>query len=282
VTGTLFVVATPIGNLEDITLRALRILREVHVVAAEDTRRSGNLLRHYQIATPLLSVHEHNERVRVPQVLEHLRAGRSVALVSDAGTPGISDPGAELVRAVRAAGLPVVPVPGASAVSAILSVSGLRDAPVVVMGFPPGRLNARKKWMETVGRDTTKAVVCFEAPHRIRRTLADAAIIWGQRPILLGREVTKVHEEWLEGPAQELLDRLDAPKGEFVLLVYPAACLESPATAVCDAEIYRIFGEITKNEGVGRRDALRQVAERLRLPVKTVYDAVERAKKSVG
>src|SRR5688572_27582283 len=145
--GTLFVVATPIGNLEDITLRALRVLREVDLVAAEDTRRTGNLLRHYQIATPLLSVHEHNETARIAEVIDHLRAGTSVALVSDAGTPGISDPGAMLVRAVRDAGLPVTPIPGPSALIAAISASGIATSRFVFAGFPPFRLNARTTWL---------------------------------------------------------------------------------------------------------------------------------------
>ena len=198
-TGTLFVVATPIGNLEDITLRALRVLREPDVVAAEDTRRSGNLLRHYEISTPLLSLHEHNERERIPQILDRLGAGESVALVSDAGTPGISDPGAEVVRAARAAGFGVIPVPGPSAVAAIMSVAGTLASPVTFLGFVPFKSKARTRWVEAVAELPSHAVVCFESPHRLRQTLAELGLILGNRPILVGRELTKIHEEWRQG-----------------------------------------------------------------------------------
>jgi 16S rRNA (cytidine1402-2'-O)-methyltransferase len=279
VTGTLFVVATPIGNLEDITLRALRILREVAVVAAEDTRHTGNLLRHFEITTPLLSVHEHNERGRVPQILGRLRAGKSVALVSDAGTPGVSDPGAELVRAVRAAGLPVVPVPGPSAVCAIMSVSGVTETPVVFAGFPPSRSINRKSWWESIRQDAERAIICFEAPHRIRKTLSEMSVVLGDRPILLGRELTKLHEQWFHGTAAEILEHLGEPKGELVFLIRPASVSVSPQEALTDAEIHRVFGEMTKNMSAGRRENVRLVAERLGMPVKAVYNAVERAKK---
>ena len=162
--GTLFVVATPIGNLEDITLRALRVLREVSLVAAEDTRRTGNLLRHYEIQTPLVSVHAHNERQRSALLVERLRAGDSVALVSDAGTPGISDPGAQVVRAVRDAGFRVEPIPGPSAVTAVLSASGLEFTQFAFAGFPPTRSKDRNIWFEWVGA----------IDHRARRLLRGA------------------------------------------------------------------------------------------------------------
>jgi 16S rRNA (cytidine1402-2'-O)-methyltransferase len=273
------VVATPIGNLEDITLRALRILREVDLVAAEDTRHSGNLLRHHQINTPLVSVHEHNEQSRIPRILERLRAGALVALVSDAGTPGISDPGAALVRAARAAGFDVLPVPGPSAVAAIMSASGVSDSTVVFVGFPPSRSNDRLKWAAALAVETERAIVCFEAPHRILRTLADLAAQLGDRPILVGRELTKVHEEWREGTARQLLNYFQKPKGEFVLMILPVPHPEAKSEAPGDDEIANVFGQITNAGRVGRRQAVRATAERLHLAVKTVYDAVERTKK---
>ena len=181
--GTLFVVATPIGNLEDITLRALRVLRESALVAAEDTRRTGNLLRHYQIQTPLLSLHEHNEQRRAARIVERLQAGDSVALVSDAGTPGISDPGAGLVRSARDAGCRVEAIPGPSAVTAVLSAAGIQFERFVFAGFPPVRSKDRKLWFGWVASLESAPVVCFEAPHRIRKTLEDCRKYFGERPI---------------------------------------------------------------------------------------------------
>src|SRR5262245_25476371 len=175
--GTLFVVATPIGHLEDISARALRVLREVALVAAEDTRRTGNLLRHFGIPTRLISLHRHNEGQRVAALVERLARGDSVALVSDAGTPGIADPGAAVVRQARAAGIRVEPIPGPSAVAAAISVAGLEDSRFVFLGFPPTRSKDRKRWFEDLQTLRRHApVVFFEAPHRIRETIAELAI----------------------------------------------------------------------------------------------------------
>jgi 16S rRNA (cytidine1402-2'-O)-methyltransferase len=190
--GVLYVVATPIGNLEDITLRALKVLKLVGLVAAEDTRRTGILLRHFGIDTRILSVHEHNEGSRVERVLGHLAKGESVALVTDAGTPGVSDPGAALVAAVRGAGFRVEPIPGASAVIAAISASGVASKGFTFLGFPPIRLKDRKQWFqELVSSSHGRAVVFFEAPHKIRRTLADLRILVKQ-PIIAAREITSV------------------------------------------------------------------------------------------
>ena len=277
--GTLFVVATPIGNLEDITLRALRVLREVDVVAAEDTRRSGNLLRHFQIETPLLSLHEHNETLRIPKLLDHLRAGRSVALVTDAGTPGISDPGATVVRAVREAGFAVVPVPGASAVAAAISVAGLEDGRFAFAGFPPTRSKDREGWFEWLAAHRDLAVVFFEAPHRISRTLSELSSVSGIQPIVVGREVTKMHEEWQFAPAERLAKHFTDSHGEFVIVIPPADPTTSQIEAPADADILALFGQITEMGCGRRREAVRQVAETLKLPTKYVYEAIERAKK---
>jgi 16S rRNA (cytidine1402-2'-O)-methyltransferase len=279
VAGTLFVVATPIGNLEDITLRALRVLREVDLVAAEDTRRTGNLLRHFEIHTPLLSLHEHNELARVPKVLEHLRAGRSLALVSDAGTPGISDPGATIVRAVREAGFPVVPIPGPSAVATAISAAGLKEGKFAFGEFPPIRSKDRKLWFEWVAQHRHENIVFFEAPHRVLQTLAELASILGEQPILGGREVTKLHEEWMSGSAKVLTERFAEPTGEFVFVIPASEGNHSERVPPDDAEICRRFGQITENAALSRRDAVKQVAESLGLAPKYVYDAIERAKR---
>ncbi len=280
-TGTLFVVATPIGNLEDITLRALRVLREVDLVAAEDTRRTGNLLRHYKIETPLVSMHEHNESVRIGPILDRLRAGQSVALVSDAGTPAISDPGATLVRAVRDAGFTVTAVPGPSAVLAAISASGLRTGRFVFAEFPPIRAIARKKWLSWATSRTEEAVVFFEAPHRIEKTLAELGVLLGERPILVGRELTKLHEEWREGSAMTLARHFQSPQGEFVVIVPPRAGEERAGEAPTDDVVYALFGQIANNAALDRRSAVREVAERLEMTPKAVYEAIERAKNSI-
>jgi 16S rRNA (cytidine1402-2'-O)-methyltransferase len=280
VDGTLFVVATPIGNLEDITLRALRVLREVDIVAAEDTRHTGNLLRHFEITAPLLSLHEHNEAARIPRIIQELRSGRSVALVSDAGTPGISDPGATVVRAVREAGLPVIPVPGPSAVAAAISVAGLTEGRFAFGEFPPVRSKDRKSWFAWLGGQREINVVFYEGPHRVRRTLEDLLPILGNRPIIVGREVTKIHEEWRVGTPQVLLSYYKEPQGEFVFVI-PAdqasvATVETPS----DQDVLQLFGLMTNINSLGRREVVREVAESLGMSTKAVYDAIERAKLS--
>ena len=280
VSGTLFVVATPIGNLEDITLRALRVLREVALVAAEDTRRTANLLRHYGIATRLLSLHEHNEHARIARLLPRLAAGESVALVSDAGTPGISDPGARLVRAARDAGVRVEPVPGPSAVTAALSAAGLEFDRFGFGGFPPVKSNARKAWFDWV-KSQRCPVLAFESPHRLQKTLADLASILGDTPIIAVRELTKVHEEWLEGSAADLAAAHPAPRGEFVLIIPPIAETNHELHAADDSEIIRVFGQITDSGSGSRREAIHKASRQLGISARSVYAAIERAKHSV-
>jgi 16S rRNA (cytidine1402-2'-O)-methyltransferase len=275
--GTLFVVATPIGNLEDITLRALRVLREVAVVAAEDTRRTGNLLRHFEITTPLLSLHQHNEHERVATVLRRLEAGDSIALVSDAGTPGISDPGAKLVRAARQAGLRVEPIPGPSALTAALSAAGLNADRALFAGFPPTRSKDRIRWLNWVQAHADLPVVCFEAPHRLRKTLKDLRIL-GERPIILAKELTKVHEHWTEGPADRLEPQPDELRGEFVLIIPPDASAGQRLVVPSDAEISRVFGQLAETDAGTRREAIRAVAGKLGISTRAVFDALERSR----
>lgn len=281
--GTLYVVATPIGHLEDITLRALRILKTVQLVAAEDTRRTGNLLRHYQIETPILSVHEHNELARVSRLLDRLAAGDSIALVTDAGTPGVSDPGATLVAAVRAAGFRVEPIPGPSAVVAAISAAGIKSEGFCFHGFAPIKSKDRKKWFQAlVEASRHRAVVFFEAPHRVQKTLQDlnSLVI---RPIMVARELTKIHEEFVFGTPAELLGRFTAPQGEFTLVIPPGLRVEDAPVAATDDDIAELFGQLTENRaGETKRDTARLVAERLGLTTKVVYDALERVKITRG
>jgi 16S rRNA (cytidine1402-2'-O)-methyltransferase len=273
--GTLFVVATPIGHLDDITVRALRVLREVALVAAEDTRRSGNLLRHFGIPTALVSLHAHNERARAPQILTRLQQGDSVALVSDAGTPGISDPGADLVRLAREQGIRVEAIPGASAVSAAISVAGLEGAAFVFMGFAPFRSKDRKQWFERLARfHEMAAVVCFEAPHRVLRTLTDLGLLV-KRPILIFRELTKLHEETLQGTTNELIAALPSPVGEFTLVIPAASARDSTPVDISAAELRQQLGELIENGASSRRSAARQLAAKFGLSTKFVYDSTK-------
>jgi 16S rRNA (cytidine1402-2'-O)-methyltransferase len=276
--GTLYVVATPIGNLEDITLRALRLLREAQVIAAEDTRRTARLLAHHAISTPMVSFHEHNTRSRIPVLLARLKAGEHVALVTDAGTPGVSDPGSELVNACVSSDIPVVPVPGASASLAAATASGFPLVPLTVMGFPPPRSNARKMWLEQVAA-TSHTTTFFEAPHRILRTINDLIQLLGERPIMVGRELTKVHEELLFGTAATIATRLQDPRGEFTVVVGPMQAVDSVDVVTHDADIWQMFGLKTENGRLTRRQAVAELATQLGKSSKDVYAAIERAKK---
>jgi 16S rRNA (cytidine1402-2'-O)-methyltransferase len=277
--GVLYVVATPIGNLEDITLRALKVLKLVQLVAAEDTRRTGILLRHYGIETSILSVHEHNERARIERIVGGLARGESVALVTDAGTPGISDPGATLVAAVREAGFTVEPIPGASAIAAAISACGVQSHGFTFLGFPPIRLKDRKRWFsELVEASRHRLVVFFEAPHKVRKTLQEL-IELVKRPIIVGRELTKLHEEFVRGTPAELLARFGEPQGEFTILIPPADPAEVTQELATDDEVIALFGQITELGTAGsKREAARQTGERLGLSAKQVYDILERSK----
>lgn len=220
--GTLYLIATPIGNLEDITLRALRLLQDVDLIAAEDTRHTGRLLAHYDIDTPQISYHEHSKLTRLDQVLQTLETG-DVALVSDAGMPGLSDPGYKLVDAAIAQGFPVVPVPGPSALTAALVASGLPTDAFVYVGFLPRRATDRRGLLADLA-DERRTLVAFEAPHRLAAALADVEAILGDRQVTVARELTKLHEEIWRGPASEARDHFSGRvRGEVTLVVAGAS-----------------------------------------------------------
>ena len=277
--GTLFVVATPIGNLEDITLRALRVLREADVVAAEDTRRTANLLAHYSISTPTLSFHEHNTRTRIPQLLTRLEAGAGVALVTDAGTPGISDPGRELVEACWEKGIAIDPVPGASAPVAAAVASGFPLLPLTIFGFVPTRAKDRKQWMLRA-QATSETFTFFETPHRIVQTLSEISVCFGSRPIFMAREMTKRHQQFIHGSGPTIIGQLTSTKGEFTLVVGPAKEAERDMPAIDDQQIFLEFGHITYLAACGRRKAVSTIAKRHGRSAKDVYAVIERLKKS--
>jgi len=213
----LYVVATPIGNLEDITLRALRVLREVKLIAAEDTRKTRRLLNAYGIKTPMTSYHEHNKKTKLDYILNRLKEG-DVALVSEAGMPGVSDPGYELIRAANCTGIPVVPVPGPSAVITALVVSGLPTDRFLYLGFLPRRASARKQALESVAQETGPLVI-LEAPHRLQPTLHDLKLVLGDRQLAVCRELTKLHEEVFRGNISQAIAHFTEPRGEFTLVI---------------------------------------------------------------
>jgi len=269
--GTLYVVATPLGNLEDVTLRALRVLREAKLVACEDTRRTAGLLKAHGISTPTTSYFEHNERWKGGQVLDVIRRGGDVALVSDAGTPGISDPGYRLVRDARAEGLPVVPVPGPSAAVAALSVSGLPTDRFLFVGFLPPRSGARRAALAELAA-TRETLVFYESPVRVVASLEDMRQALGERPAFLCREATKLHEDYRRGTLAELHALLAERKeirGEIVLVVGGAT--EAPPASMETAEA--LFARLTA-EGRTRREAVKEVARALGLPAREVYRRV--------
>jgi 16S rRNA (cytidine1402-2'-O)-methyltransferase len=276
--GTLFLVATPIGNLEDITLRALRVLREAGLIAAEDTRRTAQLLTHFGIRTPLLSFHEHSGPSKRELIRSRLAGGVDVALVSDAGTPVLSDPGLELVQACIADGIPVDPVPGASAPLAAAIASGFPLASLTILGFVPSRSKDRKEWLRRIG-GVSGTVTFFESPVRIRATLEEAATSLGNRQICVARELSKVHQEFVRGDAKTVLESLGTVKGEFTVVVGPVIGQVTDSGLATDAEVVRAFERHDRSSGMSRRDIVVTVARELGVPPKHVYAAVERAKK---
>lgn len=220
--GTLFVVATPLGNLKDITLRALEVMKSVDAIAAEDTRRTQKLLSAYDLHVPLISFNEHNKGRRIPPLLSRLKRGEQIALVTDGGTPGISDPGRELVKEARKAGISVIPIPGPSALTCALSASGLPGESFLFLGFLPRRKSRRKKVLEEAGGQE-RTVIFYEAPHRIVSLLEEIREVLGERKIVLAREMTKLHEEIAVGSPSRLIETLKArgPRGEYTVLMAP-------------------------------------------------------------
>ena len=264
--GTLYVVSTPIGNLEDLTLRALRILKEVDIVACEDTRHTRILLAHYGIVKPLLSYHEQNERQRTAELLERLRADASVALVTDAGTPALSDPGYAIVHAASAQGIPVIAVPGASAVTAALAVAGLPTDRFAFLGFLPRKSAERKRTLETLA-SIPWTLVFFEAPHRLRDMLQDVEDVLGDRQVAVGRELTKRFEEVIRGPVSEVQDhfRTTEPRGEFTVVVAGAG-EHAKTTLSAEADLRELL-----EGGMPPKSAVQIVARRHRITRRDVY-----------
>jgi 16S rRNA (cytidine1402-2'-O)-methyltransferase len=280
--GRLCVVATPIGNLEDVTLRALRVLREVNLIAAEDTRRTAKLLAHAGIETSMISLHAHNEHDRVPRLLERLSVGDHVALVTDAGTPLLSDPGAGLVRAALARGIRVEAVPGPSAVIASLMMTGEGAEGFTFLGFPPVKSGQRRSWLLAASA-YPHPVVFFEAPHRVARTLADLRDgTGGHRQIRVCREMTKIHEELVQGSVDEVLAHpsVQHAQGEFTLVLLPGSA-EPLEGEVTDEMVWSEFCSVTEKSSLKRREAVAVVARRMGLSTRDAYAALERHRAAV-
>jgi len=282
--GTLFVVATPIGNLDDISTRALRALRDASIIAAEDTRRTAHLLARYAITTPATSLHEHNEAQKSAGLIERLLSGEHVALVSDAGTPPVSDPGRRLIQAAAAAGIRVESVPGPSAVMAALAASGFAADRFSFLGFPPVKGSARRDWFEVAAR-TTGTLVFFEAPHRVRKTLTEFLERIGDCQIVLCRELTKAHETLVRSQISSLLQTNFAERGEFTIVlenkVVGHTAIVATSSTTEPSAIVREFGQLTKEGATSRRQAISTLAKRFGRPSSEIYRIIENHKKSV-
>ena len=268
-TGTLYIVATPIGNLEDITLRAIRILKEVGLIAAEDTRHTRKLLNAFDVQTPLVSLHEHNEEKRSSSLILKMKDGLSVAYVSDAGTPGLSDPGFRLIRAALANEISVVPIPGVSAVITALSASGLPMNRFLFQGFLPAKTARRRQQLAELSMETG-TLVFFESPNRLLSALHDVSDIMGNRDVVVCRELTKIYESFFRGPVQEAIRAMEGRriKGEITLLV--SGCPEAKPEW-SDTALLQRFEQLRQNPALSRRDCVDRIAAETGVPKSRVY-----------
>jgi 16S rRNA (cytidine1402-2'-O)-methyltransferase len=271
--GTLFVVATPIGNLEDITFRAVTILKQVHLIAAEDTRHSKKLLTHYGIETRLISCHEHNEADKTPLFISHLKNGLHIALISDAGTPTISDPGYHLVRAAAKENIPVIPIPGCCSAMAGLSVSGLPTDAFHFSGFLPKKNQKLQQALESL-RNQKATLIFYESPRRIKGLIETMIRIFGDRQACLTREITKIHEEYARGSLSDIFQRLDEKetiKGECSLFVQGCGSKE---VVMDDEMLEKVILDSLASSDLGTSDLARQIAEEYLLSKKKVYEII--------
>ena len=256
--GTLYIVATPIGNLEDITLRAIKILKQVDLIAAEDTRNTLKLLNHFEITKPLVSYHRHNEELKVDNLIDKLKNGENIAVVSDAGTPGISDPGEIIVKQAIENNITVVPIPGACAAINAIIASGLDTKEFVFYGFLPINKKLRKEKMEQIKKETKTSII-YEAPHKLKNTLQDLKEIIENREIVLARELTKIHEEFIRGNIQNIIEKSDNIKGEIILLIQGAEKIEEQLELnnLSIKEHYKYY----ENLGIEKKEIIKKIAK---------------------
>ena len=256
--GKIYLVATPIGNLEDITLRALRVLKEVDLIAAEDTRNTLKLLNHFEISKPLISYHRHNEEVKVDNLIEKAKQGQNIAVVSDAGTPGISDPGEVIVKEAIRENIEVIPIPGACAAINALIASGLDTTQFAFFGFLPLNKKLRKEKLEEI-KNENKTVIIYEAPHKLTNTLQDLKQIVENRNIVLARELTKIHEEFIRGNIDEVISKTDNLKGEMIILIEGTMKKEreNPLNELTLGEHYEFY----KKQGLDKKDIIKNIAK---------------------
>lgn len=259
--GKLYLVATPIGNLEDITLRAIKVLKEVDLIAAEDTRHTLQLLNHLKISKPLVSYHRHNEEIKSKNLINLLLEGKNIALVSDAGTPVISDPGEEIVKEAIKNNIQIIPVPGASALITALISSGLDSKEFTFIGFLPLNKKLRKEKLSEI-QNSTKTIILYEAPHKLKNTLEDLKNFTEERRIVLARELTKIHEEFITGTAEKLLEKVDTPKGEFVIVIEANKTenLKTDIDLLNNLSLDEHY-EYYKNKGLDKKEIIKKIAK---------------------
>ncbi len=269
--GKLYLVATPIGNLEDITIRALNVLREVDLIAAEDTRHTLGLLNHFEISKPLISYYKQTEKARSEVLIEKLREGKNIAIVSDAGTPGISDPGEEIVRVAIENNIEIIPIPGACALINALIVSGLSTKEFTFIGFLSAVKKEKKEKLEEIKYET-KTVILYEAPHKLKSTLEQIFEILGDRNVVLARELTKIHEEFIRGKVSDILKRIEDIKGEFVILI------EGSSVSKKDIELDNLNNlsleehyNLYKSQGLDKKEIIKRIAKDRKVSKNEIY-----------
>ena len=267
--GKLYIVATPIGNLEDITLRALRILKEVDLIAAEDTRQTLKLLNHYEINKPLISYHRHNEDIKSGILIEKLKNGENIALVSDAGTPGICDPGEEVIKKAIEEDIEIIPIPGACAMINALICSGVSTKEFEFLGFLPLNKKLRKEKLNEI-KNSNKTIIIYEAPHKMKSTLEDLKEILGDRNIVLARELTKIHEEFIRKNIDELLNDVDNLKGEMILIIEKNSEIENEENKLNILSLEEHY-KFYENKGLNKKEIIKKIAKDRNINKNEIY-----------
>ena len=267
--GKIYLVATPIGNLEDITLRAIKTLQEVDIIAAEDTRQTLKLLNHLKISKPLISYHRHNEEIKTEELIKKLKNGKNIALVSDAGTPAISDPGEEIVKEAKRNKIEIIPIPGPCAAITGLIASGIESKEFIFYGFLPLNKKMRKEKLEEI-KKINKTSILYEAPHKIKNTLEDLSKITENRKIVLARELTKIHEEYIDGTAEKLLEKTQNPKGEYVIIIEANKKIKNEKEILNELSLeehYKYYEE----QGLEKKEIIKKIAKDKKINKNEIY-----------